>query len=85
MGVNGLLVTRIAFGVPILKHPTRVTNRQQVQQFVSREFMKNGFYLVGVEGTVWEGNIPLAANRTLHSNSSRRVDFSTHEGMRPAV
>lgn len=47
--------------------------------------MKNGFYVVGVEETVWEGNIPLEDDRTFHSNSSRHVDFITHEGMRSAV
>jgi hypothetical protein len=85
MGLNGLLVSRIAFGMPILKQQTRMTNRQQVQQFVSREFMKNGFYLVGVDETVWEGNFPLEDERTFHSNSSRHVYFSTQEGVRPAV
>jgi hypothetical protein len=84
MAVNGVLVSKIAFGMPILKQQTRM-NRQHVQQFVSREFMKNGFYLVGVEETVWEGNILLEDDRTLHSNSCRHVDFSTHEGVRPTV
>ena len=85
MGVNRLLVSRIAFGTPILKHQTMMTNRQQVQQFVSREFRKNGFYLVGIEETVREGNIQLVDDRTFHSNSSRHVHFNIHEGMRPAV
>jgi hypothetical protein len=67
MGKNGLLVSRIAFGMPILKHQTRMTNRKQVQQFVSREFMKNVFYLVGVEETVCEGNIPLEDDRPFHT------------------
>ena len=73
MVVNELLVSRIAFGMSILKHQTRMTNRKQVQQFVSREFMKNGLYLVGLEETVWEGNVPLEDDRTFHSNSSRHV------------
>jgi len=85
MEVNRLLVSRIAFGTPILKHQTRMTKRQQVQQFASRDFMKNRFYLVGVEETVWEGNIPLEDDRTVHSNSSQHVDFNIQEGMRPAI
>jgi len=47
--------------------------------------MKNWFYLLGVEGTVWEGNIPLEDDRTFHSKSSHNVDFSIHKGVRSAL
>ena len=49
MGVNGPLISRIAFDVPLLKHQRRMMKRQHVQLFVSGEFRKNWFYLVGVE------------------------------------